>query len=86
MSSQQMGKIEALNEVDDELLRTIDKIERNTLSVNKTDLYYLAERFNQCNTAQFTRRELDVCGDCRSNLLNFWRNVVLTWKKTKPSK
>ena len=81
-----MGKIEALKQVDDEILRTVQRIERNTLRVNKADVYYLVDRYNQCNTSGYTYKEVDVCNDCRSYVLRFWQNVVIEWRKTKPTK
>ena len=78
-----MGKIEALKGVDDEMLRTVQRIERNTLNVNKNDIFYLVDRFNECNTAAYTYRDVTVCGDCRNHVLKFWKNVIVEWKKTK---
>jgi len=78
-----MGKIEALKTVDDDMLRTIQRIERNTLNVNKNDIFYLVDRFNDCNTSAYTYRDVTVCSDCRRHVLKFWQNVVVEWKKTK---
>ena len=81
-----MGKIEALKEVDDEILRAVQRIERNTLNPNKNDIFYLMDRYNDCNTSGYTKREVTVCADCRRYLFKFWQNVIIQWKKTKPFK
>lgn len=81
-----MGKIEALNGVDDEMLRVIQKVERESLRVNKNDFFFLVDRYNEYNTSGYTYRDVEICGDCRNYVMKFWKNVVLQWKKTKPSK
>ena len=81
-----MGKIDALKIVDDEILRTMQRVERNTLRPSGTDILYLMDRYNECNTSNYTQREVTACGDCRRHIFKFWQNVIIEWKKTKPSK
>lgn len=81
-----VSKIDALKIVDEDILRAVQRIERNTLNPNKNDIFYLMERYNECNTSGYTKREVTVCADCRRYLFKFWQNVIIEWKKTKPCK
>lgn len=78
-----MGKIEALNAVDDEILRAVQRVERNTMSPSRTDILFLMEKYNENNTSGYTERDVTVCPDCRRHVFKFWQNVILQWKKTK---
>lgn len=78
-----MGKIEALKNITPEIVKTVERIEKNTLSPNKNDVLYLVDRFNECNTSAYTHRDVTVCADCRRHVFKFWQNVVIEWKKTK---
>ena len=81
-----MGKIEALKDVDQQLIEAVERIEKNTLSPNKNDIFYLVKRYNKVNTSGYTKREVSVCPDCRRHLWQFWLNVVNQWKKTEQYK
>jgi len=81
-----VSKIDALKIIDEDILRAVQRIERNTLNPNKNDIFYLMERYNECNTSGYTKREVTVCADCRRYLFKFWQNVIIEWKKTKPYK
>ena len=81
-----MSKIDALKGLDDEILRAVSRVQRNTMNPSKADIMYLRERYNEFNTSGYTEREISVCADCRRYLFKFWQNVILEWKKTKPSK
>lgn len=76
MSRRKMGKIEALKIVNQEIIDAVRRIEQNTLRPNREDIFFLTDKYNECNTSHYTHKEVATCGDCRRYMFEFWKNVV----------
>jgi len=76
-----MGKIEAINSMTNEIVETIERMNKSTMNVNRKDLYFLVDKFNEVNTTNYKYKDVEVCSDCRRHVYDFWRYAVEQWKK-----
>ena len=81
-----MGKIQAIEAVNDEIIQCFERIEARQMNPSRSDLYFLTDKYNECNTNSYTHRQIDVCGDCRTYIFKFWNNVIIEWRKANISK
>lgn len=76
-----MGKIEALNNCNEEIAEVVDRIACNTFNVSGSDMKYLVDRYNENSSDSYTYSQVQACSDCRRHVFKFWYNVVEQWRK-----
>ena len=81
-----MSRAKAIAKVNDEIIECFNRIEANQMNPSRKDLLFLTDQYNEISTSYYTHRQINVCGDCRTYIFKFWKNVIIEWRKVNISK
>lgn len=71
-----MGKIEGIKALTPEIIEVVKRVESNTYSPSKQDIFFLTDKYNEVNTSHFKYSDVATCSDCRRHVFNFWKHIV----------
>lgn len=63
------------------IIEALNLIDNNTINPPMSRILFLLGEYNKAYEYTYYKEEDLYCGECRRQVVNFWRNIRKEWKK-----